>query len=84
MEKEKYTIKSGEYRRLLVGWNADTPLGYVVSIRSEKNPQKIKEMTTNEKEIRFQWQQFRRKKEMNKKVFLSNEEITKVLSSLFS
>lgn len=84
MEKEKYTIKSGEYRRLLVGLNADTPLGYVVSIRSEKNPQKIKEMTTNEKEIRFQWQQFRRKKEMNKKVFLSNEEITKVLSSLFS
>ncbi len=84
LEKEKHTIKSGEYRRLLVGLNAETPLGYVVTIRSETDPKKIREMTNHEKQIRAEWQQFRRKQKLDSKIYLSNEDITKVMSKLFS
>lgn len=50
-----------EYRKLLVGLMGDTPLGYVVSIRSEKDRKKIAEMTEHEKKIRREWQEFKRK-----------------------
>jgi len=83
LEKEKYRIKCGEYRRLLVGINGDTPLGYVVQTRAETDPKKIREMTAHQKQIRADWQQFKRKKEMSNKIFLSNEEITQVMSKLF-
>lgn len=83
LEREKHTIKSSEYRRLLIGLNGDTPLGYVVQIRAETDPKKIKDMTIKEREIREEWRQFRRKQEMDKKIYLSNEDITKVMSKLF-
>lgn len=50
-----------EYRKLLKGLNGETPLGYVVNIRSESNPKKIREMTKNETRIRYEWQSFRAK-----------------------
>lgn len=48
-----------EYRKLLAGIMHDTPLGYVISVRSEKDPKKIREMTNAEKDIRRKWQRFR-------------------------
>ncbi len=51
-----------EYRQLLTGIMADTPLGRVVEIRAETDPKKIKEMTAQEKKIRSDWQDFKRKK----------------------
>lgn len=82
--QEYKTISCEEFRQLLVGLNGETPLGYTVCIRSEKNPKKIKEMTNHEKKIRSDWQQFRQKqKNKQKKVILSNDEINKVLSGIF-
>lgn len=74
-----------EYRRLLVGINGDTPLGYVVQTRAETDPKKIKEMTNHQKKIRNEWQEFKnkKKKEMNNKIILTGEDITKVMSKLF-
>lgn len=54
-----------EYRNLLVGVMGDTPLGYVVSIRSEKDRKKINEMTNNEKKIRADWNRFKRQQTQN-------------------
>lgn len=72
-----------EYRRLLVGLSGETPLGYVVQIRAETDAKKIKEMTNHEKKIRADWREFKKEKEMSNKIFLSNEDITKVMSQLF-
>lgn len=52
-------ISVREYRKLLTGIMHDTPLGYVISVRSEKDPKKVREMTNVEKDIRRKWQQFR-------------------------
>lgn len=83
LEQEKHTIKSSEYRRLLSGLNGDTPLGYVVQIRAETDRKRIQEMTIKEKEIREQWRNFKRKERLENKIYLSNEDITKVMSKLF-
>lgn len=84
LEREKNTIRAGEYRRLLIGLNSETPLGYVVQIRSEKDPKKIREMTDHEKQIRADWQQFNKKQIMKNRIYLSKEDITKVMSQMFS
>lgn len=45
----------GEFSTLLAGLNGDTPLGHIVSIRSEKNRDRIKNFTAAEKKIRNDW-----------------------------
>jgi hypothetical protein len=45
----------GEFLTLLAGLNGETPLGYVVSIRSEKDRERIKNFTAAEKKIRNDW-----------------------------
>lgn len=45
----------GEFSTLLAGLNGETPLGYIVSIRSEKNKDRIKQFTAAEKKIRNDW-----------------------------
>lgn len=45
----------GEFSSLLSGINPDTPLGNYVRIRSETDPEKIKNFTKSEREIRSEW-----------------------------
>lgn len=65
------------------GLNGDTPLGYVVQIRSETDSKKIREMTKKEKEIRNEWNQFKLKNKKQQKIELKKEDISKVFSSIF-
>ncbi|MDR2183177.1 MAG: bacteriophage Gp15 family protein, partial [Clostridiales bacterium] len=51
-------IAFGEYCRLLSGLTADTPLGRVVAIRAEKNPEKIKGFGDYERTVRKRWREF--------------------------
>ena len=44
-----------EFSTLLGGLNGETPLGHIVSIRSEKDPERIKNFTPAEKKIRNDW-----------------------------
>ena len=80
---EYENISCEEFRQLLVGLNGDTPLGYTVQIRSERNPKKIREMTKHEKEIRMKWNQFRAKHKKQEKITLRTEDISKVFSKMF-
>lgn len=75
------TIPCEEFRQLLSGLNGETPLGYVVQIRSEKDTKKIKEMTQNEKEIRNKWFTF--KNQNTKKSEIKVEDISKIFSKIF-
>lgn len=79
---EYETIPCEEFRQLLSGLNSETPLGYVVQIRSEKNYKKIKEMSKNEKEIREKWANFKNKN--NKKIEINTEDISKIFSKMFN
>ena len=80
---EYENISCEEFRQLLSGLSGDTPLGYVVQIRSERNPKKIREMTAKEKKIRAKWAEFRRKNNIQKQVYLKTEDISKVFSKMF-
>lgn len=44
-----------EFITLLAGINGDTPLGRIVSIRAENNPDRLKQFTAAEKKIRNDW-----------------------------
>ena len=72
-----------EFRQLLSGLNGDTPLGYVVQVRAEKDTKKIKKMTAHEKKIRSDWIAFKSKNNKSKKVELKTEDISKVFSKMF-
>lgn len=77
-------ISVREYRKLLKGLNGETPLGYVVNIRSESDPKKIKEMTKNEKRIRSEWQSFKAKQMRNNPnvITMSIEQFQQALKNL--
>lgn len=80
---EYENIPCQEFRQLLIGLNSDTPLGYTVQIRSEKNHKKILEMTEHEKKIRQEWNQFRAKQKQETRINLKTEDISKVFSKMF-
>lgn len=44
-----------EFRQLLSGLDAETPLGRIVAIRSEKDPKRLKEFTPEMRRIRSDW-----------------------------
>lgn len=58
-----------EFCTLLSGLKADTPLGGIVSIRSEKDKEILKHFTPEQKKIRNDWQ----KRKMKKKVINKND-----------
>ena len=50
-----------EFTTLLGGINGDTPLGHIVSIRAETDPEVIKRFSASEKKIRNEWRSRHRK-----------------------
>lgn len=84
LHNEYECISCQEFRQLLSGLNGDTPLGYTVQIRSEKNPKIIEKMTANEKKIRNDWIIFRsQSNKKEEKIYLKTEDISKVFSKMF-
>ncbi len=67
----------------MAGINGDTPLGYTVQIRAETDQKRIREMTAHEKEIRRKWKEFRQKQHKENLIYVSKENIDKVLSGIF-
>lgn len=63
-----------EFSSLLAGLLPETPLGYIVQIRSENDPEKLKHFTPEQKRIRAQW----RTRQM-KQVQMSPEEARKAI-----
>lgn len=44
-----------EFASLIRGLNGDTPLGIVVAIRAENNPDALKDFTPEQRRIRSEW-----------------------------
>lgn len=55
IRKEIQTMEWAELSSYISGLNAETPLGYVVSIRSENDREKIKRFTPEQLKIRSKW-----------------------------
>ena len=53
--RQEDNMSWGEFTTLLAGLNSMTPLGAVVSIRSEKDPKIIKNFTREQKQIYNRW-----------------------------
>lgn len=44
-----------EFSSLVAGLMEDTPLGRIISIRSEKDPKKIKQFSSSQRAIHSEW-----------------------------
>lgn len=55
LRKDLKNMEWGEFISLLAGINADTPLGNIVRIRSEKDPETLKKFNQSERKIRSEW-----------------------------
>lgn len=64
-----------EFSYFINGLNGETPLGRIVSIRAENNPEKLKHFTKDEKRIRNEW---RRKMALQK----SSKEVAHTMDSV--
>ena len=63
LSTELPTMGWSEFSYLLVGLSGDTPLGRIVAIRAENDPEAVRNMTASQKQIRNEW---RRKMAMQK------------------
>ena len=61
-----------EFCTLLSGITPETPLGRVVSIRSEKNPKILKTFTPEQKKVRNEWLKFQAQKRKQDKNAYAN------------
>lgn len=57
-----------EFSYLLEGLSGDTPLGHVVSIRAENDPEKLKEFTPEQRRIRNEYRSKIAKKKSSEEV----------------
>ncbi len=68
-------MKWNEFKALLTGIGSETPLGRIVAIRSEDDPEVLKHFTKSQNEIRNKW---RKKSAENK----SQEEVNNFLEDM--
>ena len=68
-----------EFSNLLAGLNGDTPLGYLVRIRSEKDGKVRKKFTPEEKRIYSEW----RSRHSPKPMAMSREEVDREIKNMF-
>lgn len=59
LSRELNTMPWFEFCQLLSGINGDTPLGRIVSIRAEENPERIKAFNPDERRIYNEWRRRR-------------------------
>lgn len=82
---EQEELKYSDWAKLVSGLMEDTPLGRIVSIRSETDREAIKKFTSEQKKVYNDWQRFRSRKIMRNPEFLrSYEEQMKALERSFA
>ncbi len=82
---EQEELKYSDWAKLVSGLMEDTPLGRIVSIRSETDREAIKKFTSEQKKVYNDWQRFRSRKIMgDPEFFRSYEEQMKALERSFA
>lgn len=70
-----------EFSGLVSGLMADTPLGNIINIRAEKDPQTVKSFTPSQRKIRSDWQKTLANKKLDNPEQLDKE--MKALENMF-
>lgn len=78
VRKEIKNLTWGELSSYIEGINSDTPLGQIISIRSENNKEKLKNFTSEQHRIRNEY----RSKMMRKAPKISDEEFKRQLEGM--
>lgn len=73
-------MKWDEFKALLVGIGPDTPLGRIVSIRSEEDKDILKYFTADQNRIRNEWRTRHRKADVSEE---SREQMLEQLKKAF-
>lgn len=73
--KEFKEMKWVEFRALLAGLGADTPLGKIIAIRSEEDADVLKNFTDHQKRIRNKWRARKAKEVTEEKLESMLEEL---------
>lgn len=82
---EQEELKYSDWAKLVSGLMEDTPLGRIVSIRSETDREAIRKFTSEQKKVYNDWQRFRSRKIMrDPEFFRSYEEQMKALERSFA
>lgn len=82
---EQEELKYSDWAKLVSGLMEDTPLGRIVSIRSETDREAIRKFTSEQKKVYNDWQRFRSRKIMSDpEFFRSYEEQMKALERSFA
>lgn len=76
LSKQLDTMKWDEFKALLVGIGPDTPLGRIVSVRAEDDPDILKNFTVEQNRVRNEW------RTRHRKVNTSNESREQILEAL--
>lgn len=76
-------MKWGEFKALLVGMDPKTPLGRIVSIRSEEDPEVLKYFGPNEKKIRNEWKNRKAKEMTQEELNTALEQLQKAIMMRF-
>ena len=74
-------MKWVEFRALISGLGPDTPLGRIVSIRSENNPDILKGFTKEQRKIRNEWRKRMAKNVSENELFNALETLKNAFSS---
>ena len=72
----------GEFVTLLGGLNEKTPLGRIVSVRSEEDPEALKHFTSQQRRIRSAWREKKAKKVSEQEYNLAMEGFKEMFKSL--
>lgn len=83
LAQEYDTITYAEWARLLNGIMADTPLGRVISIRSETDKDTIKRFSKHEHKLRKDWVAFRASQQKANYAQLDIKQLQDMLKSMF-
>jgi len=75
-------LRVAQYYTLISGCSRETPLGYYMSTRAEKDIKTIRKMTKEEKKIRTEWQGFISAKSGNPKLKDASEDFSALFGNL--
>lgn len=82
LERE-YDMSWTEFGNLLNGLLPESPLGHIVSIRAESDPERLKGFNRDQKKIRNEWRSKVDKELISKMTVADKEKATKELQNMF-
>jgi len=72
-----------EFSNLLNGLLGESPLGHIVSIRAENDPERLKGFNRDQKKIRSEWRSKIDKERISKMTVAEKEKATSQLQNMF-